>query len=166
VERHFHFLKDPLFVDALLVKKPERLDALGTVWLGACLLSSLAERRLRRSGMPLPSPSRRVLTRPTGHARIRHWPGVHLARDATTGARVIALPAIYHPTLPAILEALHMPPTVLTEPPVRAGPLSLPPEKIPVMPGFGCEKRVVTGHAGIGNGALACIHFGTEHLRS
>jgi transposase len=122
VERHFHFLKDPLFVDALFVKKPERLEALGYVLLGACLLYSLAERRLRRSGIPIPSPSRRVLTRPTGHELIRHLQSVHIARDAATGARVIALPTIYHPTLQAICEALQMPPTVFTEPPVRAGP--------------------------------------------
>ena len=122
VERRFPFLKDPLFVDALFVKKPERLEALGYVLLGACLLYSLAERRLRRSGIPIPSPSRRVLTRPTGHELIRHLQGVHIARDAATGARVIALPTIYHPTLQAICEALQMPPTVFTEPPVRAGP--------------------------------------------
>ncbi|MCY0899054.1 MAG: transposase, partial [Firmicutes bacterium] len=60
---------------------------------------------------------------PTGHELIRHLQGVHITRDATTGARVIALPTIYHPTLQAILEALQMPPTVFTEPPVRAGPL-------------------------------------------
>ena len=40
VERHFHFLKDPLFVDALYVKKPERVEALGYVLLMACLLRS------------------------------------------------------------------------------------------------------------------------------
>ncbi|MCY0899399.1 MAG: hypothetical protein OWU33_10780 [Firmicutes bacterium] len=37
VERHFHFLKDPFFVNALCVKKSERLEALGYVWRGACL---------------------------------------------------------------------------------------------------------------------------------
>ncbi len=47
VERHFHFLKDPLFVGALYVKKPKRVEALGYVLLLACLLYSLLERRLR-----------------------------------------------------------------------------------------------------------------------
>ncbi len=63
---------------------------MGYVLRGACLLYSLAERRVRRSGIPLPSSSRRVLTRPTGHELIRHLQGVHIERDATTGARVIA----------------------------------------------------------------------------
>ena len=47
VERHFHFLKDPLCVDAMHVKKPERVEALGYVLLLTCLLYSLPERRLR-----------------------------------------------------------------------------------------------------------------------
>lgn len=122
VERHCHFLKDPLFVDALFLKKPERLEALGYVLLGACLLYSLAERRLRRSGIPIPSPSRRVLTRPTGHARIRHLQGVQIERDPATGQRILALPRIFHPTLLACCDACPLPLTVFTKPPVRAGP--------------------------------------------
>ncbi|MCY0909107.1 MAG: hypothetical protein OWR62_12040 [Sulfobacillus thermotolerans] len=39
------------------------------------------------------------------------------------GGRMIALPTIYHPTLQAIGEALQMPLTVFTDPPVRAIPL-------------------------------------------
>ncbi len=54
VERHFHFVKDPLFVDALFVKRPECVEALGYVLLLACLLYSLLERRLRQSGVPVP----------------------------------------------------------------------------------------------------------------
>ncbi|MDA8205304.1 MAG: hypothetical protein M0Z36_04485 [Thermaerobacter sp.] len=37
VERHFHFVKDRLFVGALFLKKPERIEALGYVLLLACL---------------------------------------------------------------------------------------------------------------------------------
>ncbi len=122
MERHFPCLTDPLLVDAIFVKKPERIAALGDVLLGACLLYSVAERRLRRSGIPIPSPSRRILTRPTGHEVVRHWQSLQVMRDAETGARVIALPALDHPTLQAILEALQMPLTVFPELPIRAGP--------------------------------------------
>lgn len=118
VERHFHFVKDPLFVDALFVKKPERVEALSYVLLIACLLYSLLERRLRRAGTPIPSPSRRVLTRPTGHEVVRHLRSLHIERDEA-GERIIALDPIFLPTLEAILEALHMSPTVFTVPPVR-----------------------------------------------
>lgn len=36
-----------------------------------------------------------------------------------TGTRTVGLPAILHATLAAILDALHMPITVFTEPPLR-----------------------------------------------
>lgn len=83
VERHFHFLKDPLFVGALYVKKPKRVEALGYVLLLACLLYSLLERRLRAAAVPIPSPSRRVLTHPTGHDVVRHLARVQVTHDAT-----------------------------------------------------------------------------------
>ena len=43
--RKCHFMKDPMFVDALFLKTPERLDALGYVILMAALFYSLLERR-------------------------------------------------------------------------------------------------------------------------
>lgn len=121
VERHFHFLKDPLFVDALYVKKPERIEALGYVLLLACLLYSLVERRIRAAAIPIPSPSRRVLKSPTGHEVIRHLESLHVTQDSA-GQRVVSLPRIFHSTLEAILEALGMPITVFTEPPLRDPP--------------------------------------------
>lgn len=121
VERHFHFLKDPLFVDALYVKKPERVEALGYVLLLACLLYSLVERRVRAAKVAIPSPSRRVLKNPTGHEIVRHLESLQVTRD-TAGKRTVALPSILHATLAAILDALHMPITVFTEPPLREPP--------------------------------------------
>jgi transposase len=121
VERHFHFLKDPLFVDALYVKKPERIEALGYVLLLACLLYSLVERRIRAAAVAIPSPSRRVLKNPTGHEVVRHLDSLHVAQGPT-GQRVVSLPRIFHATLEAILKALDMPITVFTEPPLRDPP--------------------------------------------
>ena len=54
-ERKFHFMKDPLFINALFLKTPKRLEALGYVVLMAALLYSLLERRLRESAVPIPS---------------------------------------------------------------------------------------------------------------
>lgn len=115
-ERHFHFLKDPLFIDALFVKKPERVEALGYVLLMACLLYSLMERRARRSTVTIPSPSRRVLTHPTGHEIVRHLHSVQVI-PLPSGARQVAVPQRFHATFLAILEALSLPDTVYTEPP-------------------------------------------------
>jgi hypothetical protein len=121
VERHFHFLKDPLFVDALYVKKPERIEALGYVLLLACLLYSLVERRIRAAAVVIPSPSRRVLTDPTGHEVVRHLESLHVSQDPT-GQRVVSLPRIFHAALEAILKALDMSITVFTEPSLRDPP--------------------------------------------
>jgi len=47
VEQNFAFLKDPVIVNSLFLKKPERIEALGLVLLLALLLWRLVERALR-----------------------------------------------------------------------------------------------------------------------
>jgi transposase len=47
IEQNFGFLKDPLMVNSLVLKKPERIEALGLVLLLALLLWRLGERTLR-----------------------------------------------------------------------------------------------------------------------
>ena len=47
VEQNFGFLKDPVIVNSLFLKKPERIEALGLVLLLALLLWRLVERSLR-----------------------------------------------------------------------------------------------------------------------
>ena len=47
IEQNFSFLKDPLIVNSLFLKKPERIEALGLVLLLALLLWRLVERTLR-----------------------------------------------------------------------------------------------------------------------
>ncbi len=124
VERHFHFVKDPLFVDALFLKKAERIAALGYVLLMACLLYSLLERRLGRTGVSIPSPSRRLLTHPTGHQVVRvvvSTTSLKSLQVAThpQGQHHIALDPLFHPTLEAILTAVGIPDSTFTIPPVR-----------------------------------------------
>ncbi len=48
MEQNFGFLKDPLMVNSLLLKKPERIEALGRVLLLALLLWRLLERSTAR----------------------------------------------------------------------------------------------------------------------
>jgi transposase len=47
VEQNYGFLKDPLIVNSLFLKKPERIEALGLVLLLALLLWRLLERSMR-----------------------------------------------------------------------------------------------------------------------
>ena len=49
VETSFKFLKDPLFVGPIFLKKPERVEALAYVLLMALLIFNLLERRVREA---------------------------------------------------------------------------------------------------------------------
>lgn len=69
VEPRFHFLKAPACVDAVFLKNPARIEALGYVML---LVFSVLERRVRQHPAPLPTTKRGNLTRPTGYEILRH----------------------------------------------------------------------------------------------
>ena len=47
VERNFGFLKDPVFVNALFLKSPKRIEALGLILVLALLIWRLMERTMR-----------------------------------------------------------------------------------------------------------------------
>lgn len=47
VEQNYHFLKDPVMVNRLLLKQPRRLEALGTILLLSLLIWRLFERSMR-----------------------------------------------------------------------------------------------------------------------
>jgi len=69
VEQNFAFLKDPLIVNSLFLKKPERIEALGLVLLLALLIWRLMERSLRlhveTSGNTLPGWDKKATQKPT-----------------------------------------------------------------------------------------------------
>ena len=48
IERNFGFLKDPLIVNSLFLKKPERIEVLGLILLTALLIWRLIERSMRQ----------------------------------------------------------------------------------------------------------------------
>jgi transposase len=69
VEQNFAFLKDPLIVNSLFLKKPERIEALGLILLLALLLWRLVERTLRvhveTTGDSLPGWDKKETQKPT-----------------------------------------------------------------------------------------------------
>lgn len=70
VESSFAFLKEPLIVNDVFLKKPERIDALGLVLLLSLLVWSLMQRSLRKSIAESPEReltdlAKRPTTRPT-----------------------------------------------------------------------------------------------------
>lgn len=69
VERNFAFLKDPLIVNDIFLKKPSRIDVLGMVLVIALIIWRLMERSMRahieNTGEDLPGLNRQRTKRPT-----------------------------------------------------------------------------------------------------
>jgi transposase len=79
-EQNYGFLKDPVIVNSLFLKKPERIEALGLVLLLALLLWRLMERALRThvdtTRTPLPGWDKKVTERPTSFMMMTKFAGV------------------------------------------------------------------------------------------
>ena len=69
IEQNFGFLKDPVIVNSIFLKNPERIEVLGLVLLLSLLIWRLIEREMRqyveREKRDLPGWKRRRTTRPT-----------------------------------------------------------------------------------------------------
>jgi hypothetical protein len=79
-EQNYGFLKDPVIVHSLFLKKPERIEALGLVLLLALLIWRLMERALRRHGdttrTSLPGWDKQATERPTAFMMVTKFTGV------------------------------------------------------------------------------------------
>ena len=68
-EQNYGFLKDPVIVNSLFLKKPERIEALGLILLLALLLWRLLERAMRTyvdtTSTRLPGWDKKATERPT-----------------------------------------------------------------------------------------------------
>jgi len=120
IERRFAFLKDPEIVDSFFVKKPERVLALGYVLLIVCLVFSILERRMRRSGQPLPTPARGKVRNPTGLEVLRNT--IATVTQMDDGSRHLYVPDRLRPTFAAILTGTGISERCYIEPPPRAAP--------------------------------------------
>jgi transposase len=80
IEQNFGFLKDPLIVNSLFLKQPERIEALGLVLLLALLLWRLVERTLRvhveTTETPLPGWDKKATQKPTAFMMMTKFAGV------------------------------------------------------------------------------------------
>jgi len=69
IEKNFGFLKDPAIVNAIFLKKPERIEALGLILLLALFLWRLVERDLKlyvkETDTPLPGWKKQLTKNPT-----------------------------------------------------------------------------------------------------
>jgi transposase len=114
IEQNFGFLKDPLIVKSLFLKKPERIDALGLVLLLALLIWRFMERSLRlhveMTGNALPGWDKQETTRPTAFMMITKVTAVMVLKVGPQRQLAQALSAIQ----PQYLAALGVPTACFT----------------------------------------------------
>lgn len=116
VERNFGFLKDPMIVNALFLKKPRRIEALGLILLLALLIWNLIERTLRKyvqqTGETLPGWDKKQTKKPTSFMMSTKFMGLQIA--CIRGHRYLAdkLTKIQE----KYLEALGLSPLIFTQP--------------------------------------------------
>ena len=94
VEQNFAFLKAPIIVNSLFLKKPERIAALGLVFLLALLLWRLMERTLRghveTTGNPLIGWAKKATQKPTAFMMLTKFAAVMVLKVG--GQRQLAQP--------------------------------------------------------------------------
>jgi transposase len=117
IEQNDGFLKDPLIVNSLFLKKPERIEALGLVLLLALLLWRLVERTLRvhveTTGTPLTGWDKKATQKPTAFMLMTKFAGVIVLKVG--GQRQLAHPL--STVQQQYLVALQVPATYFTAPP-------------------------------------------------
>jgi transposase len=114
IEQNFGFLKDPLIVNSLFLKKPERIEALGLVCLLALLIWRLMERSLRiyveTTGNALPGWDKKETTRPTAFMMMTKFASVLVLKVGPQRQLAQAFSAVQQ----QYLAALDVPATCFT----------------------------------------------------
>ena len=86
IEKNFSFLKDPLIVNDIFLKKPERIEVLGAVLLIALMVWNLIEHTLRQyikeCEVTLPGWDKKQTTRPTAFMMSTKFMGLQVVRVA------------------------------------------------------------------------------------
>jgi transposase len=117
VEQNFAFLKDPVIVNSLFLKKPERIEALGLVLLLALLLWRLVERALRvhveTTGSTLTGWDKKATQKPTAFMMMTKFAAVLVVKVGTSRQLAQPLSAVQQ----SYLRALGVPATYFTMPP-------------------------------------------------
>jgi transposase len=116
IEQNYGFLKDPLIVNSLFLKKPERIEALGLVLLLALLVWRLVERTLRvhveTTGKPLTGWDKKTTQKPTAFMMMTKFSAVIVLKVGPQ--RQLAQPL--SPIQQQDLLALGIPATYFTVP--------------------------------------------------
>jgi transposase len=116
IEKNFGFLKDPVIVNSLFLKKAERIEVLGLVLLIALLIWRLMEHSMRRyldeTNGTITGWDKRPTKRPTSFMMTTKFASVLLVKAGSS--RTLARPL--KQVQLEFLKALNVPPTVFTVP--------------------------------------------------
>jgi transposase len=117
VEQNFAFLKDPIIVNSLFLKKPERIEALGLVLLLALLLWRLVARALRThvetTGSTLTGWDKKETQKPTAFMMMTKFAAVIVVKVGAHRQLAQPFSAVHQ----SYLNALGVPATYFTVPP-------------------------------------------------
>lgn len=106
IEPNVGVLQDPLMVNSLFLKKPERIEALGLVFLLALLIGRLLERSRRlhveMTGNALPGWDKQETTRPTAVMMMTTFAAVMVLQVGPQRQRAQALSAVQQQSLAAL----------------------------------------------------------------
>jgi len=115
-EQNYGFLKDPVIVNSLVLKKPERIEALGLILLLALLLWRVMERAMRTyvatTSTPLPGWDKKATERPTAFMMVTKFAGVIVVKLGDHRQLARPLSGVQH----QYLRALDVPATCFTLP--------------------------------------------------
>ena len=116
IEKNFGFLKDPVIVNSIFLKKAERIEVLGLILLISLLVWRLMERSLRmhveQTKELLPGWARRQTDRPTAFMMTTKFINILVVKVKKT--RRLARPL--KPDQMAYIIALGLSPSIFTEP--------------------------------------------------
>jgi len=100
-EQHDGFLQAPVIVNSLFLKKPERIEALGLVFLLALLIWRLMERAMRRhvdtTSTPVPGWDKKATERPTAFRMVTKFVGVIVVKRGPDRQRACPLSVVQPP---------------------------------------------------------------------
>ncbi|NLJ80910.1 MAG: transposase, partial [Firmicutes bacterium] len=120
----FRFLKDPMFVNALFLKTPKRVQALGYVILLAVMIASLLELRIRNAlkeqRLTITAGPRKNLTEPTARVLLNLLNEVQVVYLEKDGQMNRILPSNTDPEILKLLRLSGYDETIYTKNPYRS----------------------------------------------
>jgi transposase len=123
IERNFSFLKDPLIVNDMFLKKPERIEVLGAILMMALLVWNLIEHTLREhvrnNDVGLPGWDNKKTYRPTAFMMSTMFSGLQIIRVGKICRLTMSLTDVQCRYLQAL--GLHQQHLLSSSPPLNSG---------------------------------------------